>query len=642
MTHNQNANSSADWPTSTAHWGDRVPAAALYCLFALSGAAGLIYELLWARYLGLFVGHTAYAQILVLGIFLGGMSAGALLVGSRSQRVRNPLRWYMGIEVLIGLMGFVFHGLYTVTTGAAYDVLFPALGSGLSLQIVKWTIAALLILPQSVLLGTTFPLMNAAVLRRYPHRPGRTLAILYSANSLGAAAGVLIAGFWLLALVGLQGTVLLAAAVNFLVAFGARFVLMASPEPPLPLPDAAARATGASPPGITPLEVPRRLQRLLLGVAFGTAVASFIYEIGWIRMLSLVFGSATHSFELMLSAFILGLALGSFWCRTRADRWHDPVRALGVVQWIMGAAAIATLPLYVASFEWMAWLMNTFTRTDGGYLGLAFARYGIALAIMLPSTFCAGVVLPLLTRILVVGGPGESAIGKVYGVNTLGSIMGVVTAGLMLLPLIGLKAMLVLGGTLDMALGAVLLFAVAERRSSVRPWALGAAAATAVLAASGLIARGFDTRLLSSTVFRDGEIPPPGSQEPVFHRDGRTATISVQRNLNSGLQIISTNGKPDASIPAYWFEPCTDEGQRQPLARDMATQTLAPLVSLAHAPNARTVAVIGHGSGMTSHFLLGNPAIDELVTVEIEPNMVRGSRAFYPTNRRVFDDARST
>ena len=105
--------------------------------------------------------------------------------------------------------------------------------------------------------------------------------------------------------------------------------------------------------------------RLLLGVAFGTAVASFIYEIAWVRMLSLVLGSATHSFELMLSAFILGMSLGAYWVRTRVDT--GSTRLLATVQLAMGALAVATLPVYLASFDWMASAMSTFARTDAGY-----------------------------------------------------------------------------------------------------------------------------------------------------------------------------------------------------------------------------------------------------------------------------------
>src|SRR5688500_19369073 len=93
----------------------------------LSGAAGLIYESIWSRYLGLFVGHSAYAQIIVLVIFLGGMALGALAVGRRSETLRQPLVWYAGIEILVGLIGLVFHDVFVSVTRIAYDSVFPAM-----------------------------------------------------------------------------------------------------------------------------------------------------------------------------------------------------------------------------------------------------------------------------------------------------------------------------------------------------------------------------------------------------------------------------------------------------------------------------------------------------------------------------------
>src|SRR5687768_7071626 len=181
----------------------------LTLVFILSGAAGLIYESIWSRYLGLFVGHSAYAQIIVLVIFLGGMSLGAHLASRWSSRWRSPLLWYAGIEFVVGLLAAAFHDTFLVSTAWAYESVFPSV-SGTTLIVIKWVIAGALILPQSILLGATFPLMSAGVIRvaRAGSSPGRLLALLYFANSLGAAAGVLLAGFVLIDLVGLPGALL--------------------------------------------------------------------------------------------------------------------------------------------------------------------------------------------------------------------------------------------------------------------------------------------------------------------------------------------------------------------------------------------------------------------------------------------------
>jgi predicted membrane-bound spermidine synthase len=604
--------------------------------FLLSGAAGLVYESIWTRYLGLFVGHGAYAQVLVLVIFLGGMSLGALAVGRRAERVRNPLRWYAIAELAVGIIGLVFHDVFVSATHAAYDVLFPWLGPGILHVLAKWAIAALLILPQSILLGTTFPLMTAGALRQVPERAGRTIALLYFANSLGAAVGVLLAGFVLIAVAGLPGTLLAAAMANIVVA-GAVFLAARGSKGEATVTGADTADSSDAPSRAT--EVSPALYGLLLAVSFGTAVSSFIYEIGWIRMLSLVLGSATHSFELMLSAFILGLAIGAFVIRRRSAGDAQALGRLARVQLAMGVLAVATLPVYARSFQWMADFMAAFTRAPAGYVAFSGARYAICLAVMLPATICAGMTLPLITRLLLRGSRGERALGQVYGVNTLGSIVGVALAALVLLPLLGLKWMIVAGAAIDIGLGLWLL-AYEERGARApllsRRWAppLGAAALVLIVGA----ATHFERAVLTSGVFRYGSAAVPRMPVMVYFADGRTATVSVRRISASNGLTLATNGKPDASLGPEWFGP---PGVPRPFNHDASTQVLTALVALAHVPQAEMAAVVGQGSGMSSHMLLGDAKLKRVVTIEIEPQMIRASRAFYPANRRVFDDARS-
>ena len=623
----------------------------LYIVFVLSGAAGLVYESIWTRYLGLFVGHSAYAQVLVLVIFLGGMSAGALAIGRRAERVREPLRWYALIELAIGLIGVIFHDVFVWTTHVAYDSIFPALGPGLAHVIVKWTLAALLILPQSILLGATFPLMTAGAIRQAPEKAGRTIALLYFANSLGAAGGVLLAGFVLLQAVGLPGTLLVAAMTNIAVGGAVYFAsrrtrdaaIAASAMPdaaPVTPSEHAPRPDAFSDSDRPPADITPGLYRLLLMVSFGTAVSSFIYEIGWIRMLSLVLGAATHSFELMLSGFILGLAIGAFVIRRRTGGDSEALTRLARVQIAMGLLAVLTLPVYMRSFSWMADFMSAFTRSPAGYVAFSVARYGICLAVMLPATICAGMTLPLITRLLMRGADGERALGRVYGVNTLGSIIGVALAALVLLPVVGLKLMIVIGAAVDIGLGLWLmlhgarLHRVSLALRYVAP-ALAAAAIVIVVAAT----THFDRDVLASGVFRYGSVPTPRVSNIAFYTDGRTATVSVRRIPASNGLSLATNGKPDASLGPEWF---IAPGVPTRFTHDASTQVLLPLVALAHVPQARVAAIIGQGSGMSSHALLGDPRLARVVTIEIEPQMIRASRAFYPANARVFDDPRSS
>ncbi len=608
----------------------------LAAVFILSGAAGLIYESIWSRYLGLFVGHSAYAQVIVLIIYLGGMSAGSALAARFSTRIRQPLLAYAAVEAVVGLIGLGFHDAFRAVSDLAYSSIFPAMAGSAPLVVVKWLLAGALILPQSLLLGSTFPLMSAGLLREASTtrggQTGRILSLLYFANSIGAAAGVLVAGFYLMGLAGLPGTVLAAALLNLGVALVVFVAVKWRDRQTDVAPFEHVDLVASAP---MPLTL-HQLWRVLLLVAAGTALSSFIYEIAWIRMLALVLGSATHSFEVMLSAFILGLALGAFWVRTRADAFRDPVRALGITQWAMGALAIATLGAYVSSFEWMAVLISGLSQSVDGYHFFTLAKYGIALAVMLPATFCAGITLPLITHVLLAAGAGEKAIGAVYSVNTLGSIIGAGLASLVLMPLLGMKTLLIAGGALDMLLG-VWLLALLPGHSR----RLGGLAAlgTALMLLYAAFWVPFDDAVLIGGVYRYGRVVDAGVRKIRFLKDGRTATVSVTQGAN-GEFSLATNGKPDASISASWFN--TDKNAAiKPLDGDQPTQVLLALETLAYAPTAAYGAVIGNGSGISSHLLLASPALKSLVTIDIEPEMINASRLFYPVNRRVFDDPRS-
>jgi hypothetical protein len=273
--------------------------------------------------------------------------------------------------------------------------------------------------------------------------------------------------------------------------------------------------------------------------------------------------------------------------------------------------------------------------------------------VMLPATFCAGMTLPLITRVLMRGGAGERAIGSVYAVNTLGSIVGVVLAGLLLMPVLGLKTLLVAGALLDIALGVWLVVRsnrlaadratrgerrFGEDRDSSLLIPLIATAAAILVVAFGAK---FDLVRLTSGVYRHGIVERTTGYEIPFYEDGRTATVSVRRTID-GFVTLATNGKPDASMEREWMDTSRLNVGRRQLRRDIATQLLLPVITLAHAPHARNVAVIGHGSGMSSHVLLGSPRVEEAVTIEIEPAMIEGSNVFRPANARVFDDPRST
>src|SRR5205823_1768501 len=190
----------------------------LFALFTLSGFTGLIYESVWSHYLKLFLGAAAFAQSFVLAGFMGGMALGAWLASRWSARIRAPLAVYAVIEALIGVLALGFHEVYVGVTQLSLDHVVPALGSPLAVEIFKYSVCALLIVPQTVLLGMTFPLLSGAVIRLEPRESGHHLAMLYFTNSIGAAIGALAAAFWLLGWLGMPGTMRLAGVANLALA----------------------------------------------------------------------------------------------------------------------------------------------------------------------------------------------------------------------------------------------------------------------------------------------------------------------------------------------------------------------------------------------------------------------------------------
>ena len=469
-------------------------------IFFASGFAGLIYESIWTHYLKLFLGHAAYAQTLVLAMFMGGMAVGAALAARWSGRLRRPLLAYAAIELAIGVLAIGFHPIFVAVTEGLYGAAFAGQLAGTTFGMVKWVVGAMLILPQSVLLGATFPVFAAAATREAPTGPGRPVATLYFANSIGGAAGVLTSGFVLIPEIGLPGTMIAAGLLN--VAIAAIVARLASANEPASAPPPAAPKAPASGAAQVPIASTLAIRRLFVATAFLTGFSSFVYEIGWIRMLSLVLGSATHSFELMLSSFILGLALGGLWIRSRIDTARQPGRLLAYIQVAMGAAAIATIPLHSLAFDAIAWTVTQAPKSDGGYAFFNVVRYGLASLVMFPAAFCAGMTLPLITRLLYAAPQqGERAIGVVYSANTVGGILGVVVAVHLGLPWLGIEYLVSAGALIDVALGAVLLGVFGgPRRLLLAGVAVAAAAAGAVAAAAS-----FDPQKITSGVFRTGK-----------------------------------------------------------------------------------------------------------------------------------------
>jgi hypothetical protein len=237
----------------------------------------------------------------------------------------------------------------------------------------------------------------------------------------------------------------------------------------------------------------------------------------------------------MLSAFILGLAAGAWLIRDVTDRSRDPLRVLGGIQVMMGLSALISLPLYTLSFDIMALLVQTLPGQPGGYGLFNVSRYGLCLLVMLPATTLAGMTLPLITGSLLRAGLGEKAIGHVYGVNTMGSVMGAALAALVGLPFLGLKGLIVAGSALDVLLGLWLLSR--SRGPGRRRWFAPAAALAASAAVFAGIGCTVSTSRPRSSPAESSDAGPSPVSKPTGVSTTKTAEPRQSRRTSAGAMF---------------------------------------------------------------------------------------------------------
>jgi len=595
----------------------------IYCLFVFSGFIGLIYESTWSRYLKLFLGHASYGQILTLSIFMGGLGIGAFLTGKYCKYLRNPLYTYALVELFIGIGGFAYHQTYLVATGFFYNSAAVHSFPPLLCQVIKILISVLITAPMAVLLGVTFPCLVIGVMRITRDAGKASLPWLYFTNSLGAAIGVMVNSYYLVPRFGTTGSLTWAASGNIVIAVGFYFIARK-----------ADKVINPENPGYFPVEKPavdrqmknlspERLVALWFSVSFLTGLSSFIYEVGWLRLLSLLLGSSTHSFDIMISAFILGLATGGFYAKSLLQKSKNVAHTMAAVQILMGAFAMSSIYLYKPFFLLMNHSHRVLARSDLAYSVYTVFKYILCLLLMFPTSFFAGMTLPLITYLLTNLTRDEKYTGSLYGWNTLGSILGAVIGGLVLLPSLQLKYTLAAGAMLDMAIGLVLLGIY-----RISPLRYGLILSIVLLVTAPVFRMQFSSTILTSGAFRFFQ--DFNSNEKILVRDGKTATISFSE-IGNVQKVISTNGKPDASL-------FIEKGKKG--TGDEVTQAALAFLPLSIKDRPYEVAVIGMGSGMTAHHLLSDPLLRHLDVIEIEEEVYHLARGFLPDNKRVYEDNR--
>jgi spermidine synthase len=606
--------------------------------YTCSGLAALIYEVSWTRLLTLYMGHSLAAASTVVAAFMGGLAAGSILGGRLAPRLTpaRSLHVYISLEIAIGLVAIVvpfeLAALMPLLAWSYHDG-----APGLLFGAIRLLSCLAVMFVPALALGATFPIAVRWFVNR-PHDAGRTGGVLYAVNTAGAAVGALAAGFALIPAIGVRRTTLVGVAAGGVAALGLlvlirRVGLHADGGGP----PAAAKASGrAAQPG-RPRERHGRMKPAaaagagndggplwLAAAALGVSgFSALMYEIAWIRVLSLVVGPTTYAFSATVTALIGGTAAGSALGSAVAGRTRRPAfwLALG-----LSFAAIAA--------SWSASLVGGYVphRIAGelarsGAFNQSLPRHTLfASALIVPAALCLGAAFPL--AFAMVGGSDPSAarpFSVIYAINTMAAVAGALIAGFVAIPVLGLQHTLWFVSALLLAAALVVVTWGGLSRGARATGLVPVTLAVAMLIWSPR----WDRELLASGVYKyapyvDKDLDLESALKAgtlVYYREGASSTVSVKRM--AGTLSLSVDGKVDASN-----------------AGDMLTQkVLAHLPLLLHR-DPHDVCIIGLGSGVTLASALVHP-IARADVVEISPEVVEASRYFADDNRHALDDPRT-
>ena len=474
-----------------------IPIWPLLLLFVLSGAAGLVYEVVWARQLVLVFGNTSQATATILTGFFGGLAIGGAVGGRVADRVRRPLRLYGALELVVVAVVLVTPISFRLV-GEAYRGVYPSLSaSPVALELVRFACSILALAPATLLMGATLPTLTR-FLSHGPRGLAGAFQRLYAANTIGAIAGTVIAGFVLIELLGLSGALRVGAACSATAGvvallldlrWGARTAAgeaqhaeaeaEAEADAEADTEAEAAPAATAKPGAARPIAAamssgPSR-HRLALTLAFVSGLTSLGYQVTWNRMLGAGTGSSTYVFTVILALFLVGIATGAVVLGAiRPKRSQAPV--------LIGVAQVATAILVIAGAAVLASPVNPFNGSAPNFLD-ALRSFGWAAAVVvLPPTIAMGITFPATASLLGdQAGSEGSASGSLLAVNTAGSIVATFALPFVVIPLIGSPATLACLAITNALVGGVLLVRTAWAGAAVR-W-VGGIAGTAVAVA---------------------------------------------------------------------------------------------------------------------------------------------------------------
>ena len=630
-----------------ASWSHRRDAVFIIVCFFLSGIAGLVYEVLWVRIFGKVIGSTPLAVASVLTVFMAGLALGSYIASRKVDRIRTRgvLLWLYGLlECGIGIYGLLLP-FFVKFVNPLYVLLYGRLFDNFWLyNLCSFIVCCVLLLPPVLMMGATLPVLSRFFVRQM-HHLGRHVGLLYGVNTIGAAVGVVLAGFFIIEQLGMWGTIVVVACINLCV--GVICAVLGRKVSRFQADAAGGSATADPMVKSTGLAVHSDGHiRLALAVFALSGFCAMAYQVIWTRLLGLLIAPTTYAFSLVVGTFIIGLAIGNVLFGRMADRVKDLMSLLVLTQIAAAGFALAASQLLGGSQFFFAKLLFALQGSFGEAMVVQFL---VIFFILFWPTLFLGATFPIVNKIYAtsLSSLGRS-IGRAYAVNTVGAVLGSFAAGFILIPFWGKEGSLsaLVGSQAALALF-VLVIILKDRSSKPRYWPALGLLGIACIGLVFLYPR-WNRGLLSfgryqipaeltqqfrltgwlASIWRGEQILSRYQQgrDVVFYGDGIGGFTTVEKHIDSMGTVRYTmlnSGKPDATSHD-----------------DAATQALLAHIPLMFHPDPANVMILGLGSGMTAGEVLHYP-VAQVDVLEINEQVIKAAQFFNDWNNHFAEDQRT-
>ena len=618
--------------------------AMILSFFFISGLTGLIYEILWIRLIIKIIGSAPFAVSIVLTVFMGGLGLGSYIASRTIDRIQKPqnlIKVYGILELIIGIYGLIFP-TFLIILKPLYAVIYNYLFNHfLVYNFITFIGCFFLLLLPVTCMGATLPVLSRFYVTNISHI-GSRLGRLYGLNTIGAAMGSLLCGFWIINYWGVWGSLSFAVILNVLIGVTCIIVGFLSRNDTT----GSERITKEST-NTLPVSAPCYDKRLRVSALVIFSVSGFCamaYEVIWTKLLGLIVGPTTYSFTIVLITFISGLALGSVFFGWLADKTNKAFTLLIYTQIIAAICVLLVSQVMGNSQIFFAKLIYNFSDN---FTRLIFLKSSILLIFMFLPTFLLGATFPLVGKIYTqsLSHVGKS-IGFAYAINTVGAVLGSFCAGFVLIPFLGKESSLSLLVAVQLLVSFIIGGSYYRKiGKSLREWI-----PLVLLVIYGLVMSlpypHWDRTMLSIGKYHRYEEPELlnigwlvalfyGTDiyadyhhgEFVYFGDGIGGFTTVKRNTDIDGNVNYTlfnSGKSDAS---------TESG-------DMCTQTLLAHFPLLFHDNPKNVMVLGLASGITAGEVLNYP-VEQMDVIDINQQVVPASNFFIPWNNNVLSNQKT-